>query len=179
MVEIAGIGRDGRPAAESAFGEARSPRWSPDGGSILFVRRGPDASVALFVAPASGGEPRRLVGRLLGIVDADWSPDGRSILFTGVLSNDRSPHLYLVSVAGGPPRRLDEDDAGMGSGAAWSPDGHRIAYATSDGKVRTLDVPGGTTRTVTELRGAEIAGVSWSPDGSRIAFVAGEPVPEN
>lgn len=59
--------------------------FSPDGNQLLFAREDPSreepANQALFVAPVSGGEPRRITP--WGLTDdyAGWSPDGRSIVF--------------------------------------------------------------------------------------------------
>jgi dipeptidyl aminopeptidase/acylaminoacyl peptidase len=60
-------------------------------------------------------------------------------------------------------------------GAAWSPDGKRIALG-SGGALELIGVgetvvPGGSGDTV---GGMTITDIAWSPDGSKIAFVRGQ-----
>lgn len=55
----------------------------------------------------------------------------------------------------------------------WSPDGHKLAYASPEGDIGILDLEAGTT---VPLAGASQHGVfetmpAWSHDGTRIAFV--------
>lgn len=57
---------------------ALSPKWSPDGESILFIRRVNDSVQELWVMQADGSHPRRL-GAAQDVVAADWSPDGKQI----------------------------------------------------------------------------------------------------
>ncbi len=63
-----------------------------------------------------------------------------------------------------------------GSYAAWSPDGSKLAVATSDQDIVILDIG---TKAVTKLAGASDPTVAeampaWSPDGQYIAFVRGK-----
>ena len=80
--------RDGRPRIwikePATGGEAPltdgpdfSPRFSPDGSTILFVR-GQTPDFSLYRVALVGGESRKLAENTQ---DADWSPDGRQIAF--------------------------------------------------------------------------------------------------
>jgi len=113
------------------------PRLSPDGSTVAFVvtradREGDTYRSTIWLVPTDGDAPPR------GLTAGDhrdgtprWSPDGRQLAFTSDRGGDRRD-LYVVSVAGGEPRRLT---GGAGPGAdgsagapAWSPDGTLIAF---------------------------------------------------
>lgn len=98
--------------------------------------------------------------------DPELSPDGLSVAAT--VRHGSSTRLLVIDLATG--RTLDEFGDGHARGAAWSPDGSRIAYADTRGLVvRSL-----VDRTSTPLhaRGFEPA---WSPDGVRIAALDSTP----
>ena len=58
-----------------------SPRWSPDGEQIAFVRTR-DKKTQVWLASAHGGEPRALTELPEGAFsDLGWSPDGQSLAF--------------------------------------------------------------------------------------------------
>jgi Tol biopolymer transport system component len=60
--------------------DASSPKWSPDGSRILYVRTFVKASLGsqLWVVRANGTAPRALTNAR-NVVAADWSPDGTRI----------------------------------------------------------------------------------------------------
>jgi dipeptidyl aminopeptidase/acylaminoacyl peptidase len=60
------------------------PRWSPDGGTILF-QSDRSGSSQLWTVPAGGGLPTRLTEISTGAEDAVWSPDGRRIAFVSTV----------------------------------------------------------------------------------------------
>ncbi|HLL74508.1 MAG TPA: S41 family peptidase [Pyrinomonadaceae bacterium] len=122
---------------ERAGGEARKltapqgtqtqnfPVFSPDGSQIAFSRL-TGGNWDLFVAPAAGGEARRLTYHPANDWPHGWSPDGRSVLF----SSNRNPdaRLYTIASDGSEPlpKELPLPKALTG---ALSPDGARIAYS--------------------------------------------------
>lgn len=55
------------------------------------------------------------------------------------------------------------------SGAAWSPDGQRLAVSGDDGTVRVWHPGSGAPPVVLAGEGAWMLGVAWSPDGRRLA----------
>jgi dipeptidyl aminopeptidase/acylaminoacyl peptidase len=106
------------------------------------------------------------------------SPDGRLVVFsvTEPAYDDREQvsDLWLVETSGsGAPRRLTSTK-GAESGAAWSPDGRRLAFsARREGdeasQLYVLDLAGGEAQRVTSLStGARLP--RWRPDGGALLF---------
>ena len=103
---------------------------SPDGSQLAFVIRESGSSV-LKVMPAAGGEARDLLrGVPLPFCEAPiaWAPDGSSLLFARQPGpRDAKTELWLVSVQGGEPRRLELAADGM-IDICLHPDGRHIAF---------------------------------------------------
>lgn len=106
--------------------------YSPDGSQLLLDRVDPsrEGSInhALFVAPISGRQPRRITP--WGFTDdyASWSPDGRTIVF------GTNGSLYRVSPEGQGLARIilkmpDGSSAANAFDVSFSPDGTRIAFS--------------------------------------------------
>jgi dipeptidyl aminopeptidase/acylaminoacyl peptidase len=191
---------------------------APDGHAVVFSvsawdRAGGTAGSApvsrshLWVVPAAGGPPRQITFGERGEGRPQWSPDGRTIAFAAARSESGSDEraraqIWLLPIeAGGEAQQLTHAQNGV-SGYAWSPDGRRIAYVTTDSAsgaeeakrrrhddaevyesdsrrahVWVIDV---ATREATEVAHGDftLSGLavptepSWSPDGTRIAFNA-------
>ncbi|HNR92664.1 MAG TPA: S9 family peptidase [Dokdonella sp.] len=107
------------------------------------------------------------------------SPDGRLAVFSvsepSYKKDESVSDLWLVPTDGSAPaRRLTGDKAGE-SGAAWSRDGRRIAFAAKRGddkqaQLHVLDLAqGGEALRVTKLSTGASSPV-FSPDGTRLLF---------
>ena len=97
-----------------------------------------------------------------------WSADGTRLLIM-------RDELLFVLHSDGSETQVSERPMAM-RGAAISPDGSRVVFATIDGAGNTgfvfaVDADGGPAEVLLELDGLE--GVSFSPDGTRIAYVSG------
>ena len=95
-----------------------------------------------------------------------WSPDGAHIAY--VSDQSGSPQLYIVSRAGGKPRRISYRGAENVS-PDWGPDG-RIAYSSRrDGRyhIHVIDPTQGTDQKVTS-GGADFEDPSWGRDSRHI-----------
>src|SRR4051812_30724137 len=65
-----------------------TPRWSPDGKWIAFVRPDEKDTPQIFLLPMGGGEARVLTGLPKGAGSPVWSPDGATIAFTSTTTAD-------------------------------------------------------------------------------------------
>src|SRR6185436_8065491 len=152
------VDRAGGAPRQLTFGDdpVSSPRFSPDGRSLAFLRRkgGKPAihvmdlgggepyereweQTHLFVVPIAGGEPRHVNRGTDTILMYRWSPDGRRFALVVAPSSDpaemaANQRLVVVDAAdGGNPQELARGDGGPAviPAIAWSPDARRVAYA--------------------------------------------------
>jgi len=113
--------------------------------------------------------------------DPQISPDGRFVAYVrrtaDIMTDKARSSIWLVTVATGEQRPIA---AGTGDhfNPRWSPDGRRLAYAsTAEGGapqlfVRWMDT--GQTVRVTGLPESPQA-IAWSPDGRRLAYLMNVP----
>ena len=153
-----------------------SPAFSPDGGTVAFLRGiTPGVVSDLYVVPTSGGEPRPVTRDNTWIMGAPaWTPDGRDIVFSSTRAGLAS--LWRVSATGGTPRPV----VGVGlsaSGPSISRKDHQLVYQQKDFKynIWRLDLSDERTRQgppsiVISDKGPSLARPHFSPDGKRIAF---------
>jgi hypothetical protein len=145
------------------------PRPSPDG-QLLAFDSDRDGERGIYVADTNGQGLRRVSGPGFAAVPS-WSPDGRRLAF--VRAEDGKPrvwNIWTIDVATGKPTRITSHQVGQPWGAAWFPDGHRIAYSHEDRLiVRTLE--GKDARVFkSPIRRRLVRTPAISPDGKRIIF---------
>lgn len=189
-------------------------RVSPDGTRVLYTVRGweaasdkaPDdkeARTRIWMVPVAGGAARQVTFGAKGDSQPQWSPDGRYISFVSARGQGSGedaprPQVYIMRADGGEARRLTDAKEGVSS-YAWSPDGKRLAFVTTDPRTSdetskmkvkddervfegdfryrhlwVIDAADGATATrLTEGRDFTVSdGVSWAPDASRLVFSA-------
>jgi dipeptidyl aminopeptidase/acylaminoacyl peptidase len=147
-----------------------SPRWSPDGERLVYVR-----GKAVVVADGDGANARTLTEHEAGNSMPRWSPDGSQIAF---YSRRRGwSQIWAIDAAGGEPRRLTEA-AEDNDDLQWSPDGTRIAFSSIRGSdlnnrdIYCVDAGTGVETRLTNVPGCFDGAPAWSPDGSQIAFLS-------
>src|SRR6516225_1600180 len=83
---------------------------SPDGKQVAWVESVKAGSSAIYVAPVSGGQPRRISASAGAGSYSEhsiaWSPDSKRIAFLSDAAKPGQAQLYVVSAAGGPVTKL-------------------------------------------------------------------------
>ena len=109
------------------------------------------------------------------------SPDGKWVLFSVVdvdlEANTRTPHVWIVPIAGGQEREIIKDQ--QADSPRWAPDGKRFVFTStkSGGSqlwIADFDPTAGTVTGAHQLTSiaTEADGPLWSPDGKNIAFTS-------
>jgi dipeptidyl aminopeptidase/acylaminoacyl peptidase len=129
------------------------PELSPDNSQVLFLadmnaRFESYYNTALFVVPAAGGTPKRVLPDTYSFDRASWSPDGTSII--AVLNMGVHNEIFRIDVASGRAEQLTSGEHSIPAtpAPAWSvePRAGKAVFlledATRFGEVWTLDTSG-------------------------------------
>ena len=150
----------------SGDGWAALPSWSPDGGTLAFVRA--DASTPnvwnLWTLELSNGDARQVTqhngGQPWG---GSWFPDGRRIAY------NHEARLVIHDLQNGTERVFETPIKGRRlKMPAVSPDGRRVAFQVDRSGTWLLELPKGSMRRILDDTTAEE--YTWSPDGRRLAY---------
>lgn len=151
------------------FAGPRSPAFTPDGTRVVYSMAD-ESRQHLYVVPAEGGEPRRIVDSQ-GVNNwPDVSSDGKTLVFGS--SRDADYELYTAHIDGTNPRRLT-NRPGLDVRPRLSPDGRRIAFTSiRDGNydIYVMNADGTGERRVTSHPERDDY-ATWHPDGRRLVFV--------
>ena len=143
------------------------PSLSPDGTQVAFARFPANDSgrnLGIWTASADGSHLRRLVrsGN-----NPHWSPAGNRIAY---LTGTIRPVLRLVPAGGGASTTLVS--GGVGSIFSWSPDGRRIAFSDSKGRLAVVDATTKKVRKLLQFHGAYgPSSIAWSPNSQQLLAV--------
>ncbi len=153
------------------LGDARQPRWSPDGARIAFQAYW-DGNYHVWSVSRAGTDLRQHTRGPYDHREPDWSPDGASI----VVSSDRGGgyDVWTLNVADGTLTRVAADPATLYA-PAFSPEGTRIAFAAEgEGKGGVWVAPAEPGREMRRVAavgdGARANAPSWDVDGAALAY---------
>jgi tricorn protease len=110
----------------TGVGTETRPSFSPDGTMLAFSAEY-DGNVDVYTVAAKGGVPRRLTYHPGVDIVTGWTPDGKRVLFASsrISENGQFSRLFTIALDGAYPEVLPLP---MGTEAAVSPDGARVAY---------------------------------------------------
>ena len=141
-----------------------SSEISPDGKYVAYT----DA-MGLHLTTIEPGEihdvtlPAELRASLWGVT---WFPDGEKLIIDTWNETDRHV-LWLISILGGPPRKLRTHSYG----AKVSPDGSSIAFIGGPRhEIWVMGANGENPRRIVGDETQEYMNLAWSPSGQRLAY---------
>jgi dipeptidyl aminopeptidase/acylaminoacyl peptidase len=150
--------------------------WSPDDKQVAFVTN-ISGRYNIWVVPSQSGWPTQLSVSNQRQVNIAWSPKGRWIAYNSDYDGNEQWDLFLVSAGNGQVVNLTNSPEVSEEGAAWSPDGEKLAYSVKPKQSPNyeIDIMEILTKKVTHLTSntpAQFSNVNpiWSMDGRWIVF---------
>src|SRR6185503_21079553 len=133
-----------------------SPRWSPDGKWLAFVRtpempsgpplasgaegRGPGSAPQIYILPLTGGESWKVTDLPRGAGDPEWSPDSKWIAFTSTTNPEDLAKAKKREQTGKPEDKAGEKGTPEAGPAAAKPTPEPESEHESDVRVITRSV---------------------------------------
>jgi Tol biopolymer transport system component len=171
------LGGGGEVAITDGQQDSR-PRFSADGGSVLFTRRQGDSD-ALYRISVLGGDPKRLVAD--GATHGDWSLDGRRLVFLRFAFENgvETSILFTANADGTSEHEIARLPKIHLRRPRWTPDGTEIVATQSGEAVSGRSLfwrisADGRTRKVfepPEARGL-LSAIAWSDDS--LVYIQGD-----
>lgn len=138
--------------------------WSPDGNWIAIATHSGTPRGLFLMRP--DGSAMHHVGPDLQASYPRWSANSLRIAGTFVTTPGEPFQVAVVDLVG--DHQVVARDASF-TGTSWAPDGSRLAYTDSAGRLGVITIGGETTKITS---GNDFAfGPEWSPDGTKIAYV--------
>ena len=153
----------GAPAAASR------PRWSADGGAIVFQARD-DGQERLWLYRTGATAASRLSADRFFDQHPAWHPDGDRIVFSSA-RDDTGFDLWELDIATGLSWRLSRLP-GDEIEPTWSANGEDLVYVyRHDGEWSIILRGQGQPDRVLETSTSRLSSLSWRPDGSLLTFL--------
>jgi tricorn protease len=144
-----------RNLTASAGSREKDALWSPDGQTVAYLSDGGARQHSLHIRDQQGLKAPRIVK--LGLKETEreyfqllaWSPDGKSIAYA-----DQMLNLYLLNVADGVSRKIDNRGRRGPFNVAFSGDSRWLAYVVAGenlyGRIQLHELATGKSTTVTD-----------------------------
>lgn len=157
-----------------------SPRWSPDGKTVAFVRPierdGKTLPAQIFTLALDGGEAHAITDLPKGAGGPVWSPDGKRIAFSSVTrADDTTAPAPSAKAGGGEPSGSTKSDVRVITSAVYRSNGSGWNDPERPGHLWVTDVKAG----IEIAKAAQLTsgkydenGAAWAPDGSKIYFTS-------
>jgi Tol biopolymer transport system component len=157
----------------TAYGFDSSPRWSPDGTKLMFVRT-MTSHEEILVADLDTAITSSINKSTVPFAGLGWSPDGERIVFSKGDANHK--FIFIMNANGTDVKivRGPTDVDALDTDPSWSPDGTRIAFTREmDGNrnVYVMNIDGTDQRRLTESLASD-SHPHWSPEADQIIFVS-------
>jgi TolB protein len=156
-----------RALAELQGNMTFAPRFSPDGGTVVFSLS-QDGNTDLYAMKLSSGATTRLTNAPSIETAPSFSPDGSKIVFESDRSGNQQ--LYVMSAGGGEATRISFGEGRYGT-PVWSPRGDMVAFTKQNAgrfHIGVMRTDGSEERLLTASFLDE--GPTWSPNGRVIMF---------
>lgn len=148
-----------------------TPRFSPDGKSLAFIRYFNSFRREIFVIPATGGEPRQITFDDVRIYGLAWNADSQSLFFTSFRRSNQL-NLWRTSLnAKAEPNMISTGSKNL-QDLAISPSGRTIAFVeeTADENIWKIE-PHHAPRPLIRSSRADHS-QQFSPDATQIVFAS-------
>jgi Tol biopolymer transport system component len=177
----------------AACGGDNGPGPDPGPGRVMFTRIGANSLVDIYAMDLNGKNLEQLTTSFAIDADASWSPDTLKIVFQSNRIPDSSYtaafQVFTMNSDGSSVGQLTfpdtvrdpltnhVKDTTSNFSPAWSPDGTKIAFASSRdtashvSHIYVMDPNGTNVIQLTNAAGDD-ALPAWSPDGTKIAFAS-------
>jgi Tol biopolymer transport system component len=153
------------------WGDSFAFCWSPDGGSITWVRTFPRGHAEIMVRDLATGKERQLTSDNKSVDEVIWTTNDQILFVSNRAGQD---NLWMVPAGGGEPTELTTGGMPVVS-ARISADLKTLAYAYKE-KMTDIWVSGADGSNPRQVTSEEIRIFDgrFSPDGRHIAYVVGD-----